>query len=151
MKRAYIGLCLLLATADQAIKALVRQCPDSEILFDVPHVVSIVHRRNTGAAFSLLAGRTALVTLLSAILLASVVWLFVRMIRPSRAAKLALAVLIGGGLGNTIDRVLLGSVTDYIRVLFISFPVFNFADICITLSIGVLLFLLLTGRLEERG
>ena len=150
MKR-YISLSLALTALDQAIKLLIRRLPRGSILFKIPHVLCITHRANTGAAFSLFAGRTAFVTLMSAALLVGVVWLFFRVMRPSRAAKLALAVLIGGGLGNMIDRVLLGSVTDYIRVLFINFPVFNFADICITMSIGVLLFLLLTGRLEERG
>lgn len=50
----------------------------------------------------------------------------------------SLSVLLGGGIGNLIDRVIWGGVTDYIRLLFIRFPVFNFADICITVSVAVL-------------
>ena len=151
MKRAYVGLCLSLVAVDQAIKALIRQSANSSLLFEIPHVASIVHRTNTGAAFSLFAGRTALITLISVALMALLLWLFLRIMRISREGKLALAVLTGGGIGNLIDRVLLGSVTDYIRLSFIDFPVFNLADILITVSIGALLLLILMGRLEEKG
>ena len=151
MKRVYIGLSLLMVAVDQAIKALIRQRPNGSVLFEIPHVASIVHRSNTGAAFSLFAGRTALITLVSVGLMALLLWLLLRAMRISQEGKLALALLVGGGLGNLIDRVLLGSVTDYIRLTFIDFPVFNFADILITVSIGFLLLLILTGRLEERG
>lgn len=151
MKRAYVGLCLLLVAADQAIKALIRQRPNGSVFFEIPHVVSIVHRRNTGAAFSLFAGRTALITFVSVALMAMLLWLLLKAMRISREGKLALAMLTGGGIGNLIDRVLLGSVTDYIRLSFIDFPVFNFADMLITVSIGALLLLTLMGRLEERG
>ena len=54
----------------------------------------------------------------------------------------SLSVLLGGGIGNLIDRVIWGGVTDYIRLLFIRFPVFNFADICITVSVAVLFVLI---------
>lgn len=151
MKRAYVGLCILLVALDQTIKALIRQRPNGSVFFEIPHVVSIVHRRNTGAAFSLLAGRTTLITLVSVALMTLLVWLFLRTMRISKEGKLALAVLIGGGIGNLIDRIAFGSVTDYIRLSFIDFPVFNFADILITVSIGALLLLTLMGRLEERG
>ena len=151
MKRTYVGLSLALAAADQAIKTMVRQRPNGSILFDIPHVVSIVHRTNTGAAFSLFAGRTALITLVSVVLMALLFWLFLKAMRISKEGKLALAVLTGGGIGNLIDRVMFASVTDYIRLSFIDFPVFNLADILITVSIGALLLLTLTGRIEERG
>lgn len=50
--------------------------------------------------------------------------------------------------GQLIDRLLLGGVTDYIHLLPVLLPVFNFADICITLSIGYLMIQMLRGRLE---
>ena len=57
--------------------------------------------------------------------------------------------MIGGGVGNLIDRIAYAGVTDYIRLLLFDFPIFNLADMAITGSIAVLLILLLTGRLEE--
>ena len=62
---------------------------------------------------------------------------------------LACLFLIGGGLGNLVDRILFGGVTDYIRLLFVRFPIFNFADVMITCSVFVLILLMMTNRLEE--
>ena len=52
----------------------------------------------------------------------------------------SLSVLLGGGIGNLIDRVIWGGVTDYIRLLFIRFPVFNFADVCVVIGAGMLIY-----------
>ena len=69
--------------------------------------------------------------------------------RLTKAASLACMTLIGGGVGNLIDRILFGGVTDYIHLLFLDFPIFNLADIAITCSVFVLILLLMTNRLEE--
>ena len=145
MKR--ICLPLAIAAADQLIKAAVRRLPLGKAFFRIPGVIELTHYENTGAAFSLFAGNPLAIALLTALLLA--VLLFVlRSLRLTRRAKLALLCLVGGGAGNLVDRVLFGAVTDYIHILPVRFPVFNFADICITLSIGYLLMLMLCGRLE---
>ena len=72
----------------------------------------------------------------------------------STPARLAISGLIGGGLGNLVDRILFGGVTDYIRLSLIRFPIFNFADICITVSVAALMLLLLfdhfNDKMEER-
>lgn len=145
-----IALSALLAAADQALKALIRTQPQGAVLFSVPPVLEITHRVNTGAAFSLLAGNPLLVTLLSAALLGALCAVMLRLLCPTRAARMALAFVIGGGAGNLIDRLVFGEVTDYIRLLFIRFPVFNLADVCITGGAALLMLLALTGRLEER-
>lgn len=147
--KAYVTLALALAALDQAVKALVRRAPAGSTLWTIPGVVAITPCSNTGAAFSLLAGRTAFIALFSVALLAAMLWLLLRTMRATRAAKTALACLVGGGIGNLVDRLAFGSVTDYVRLLFIDFPVFNLADVCVTASIGFMLLLLLTGRLEE--
>lgn len=141
-------LCVGAAACDQAVKALVRRAPLGTVFFELPGLMQILHCANTGAAFSVLSGHTALIALISLAILAALGALLVRLPLTRTAAR-TLALLLGGGLGNLIDRVLFGSVTDYIRVLFVDFPVFNLADICITLSVGMLLVLGLTDRLEE--
>ena len=143
-----ITLAALLAAADQALKALIRTHPQGAVLFSVPSILEITHRANTGAAFSLLAGNPLLVTLLSAALLAGLCAVMLRVLHPTRTARIALAFVIGGGAGNLIDRLLFGAVTDYVRLLFLRFPVFNLADISITVGVALLLLLAMTGRLE---
>lgn len=145
-----IALAALLAAADQALKAMIRTQPQGAVLFSVPPILEITHRANTGAAFSLLSGNPLLVTLLSAVLLAALCAVMLRLLRPTRTARIALAFVIGGGAGNLIDRLAFGEVTDYIRLLLVRFPVFNFADICITGGALLLMLLAMTGRLEGR-
>ena len=145
----YILLSAALAALDQLIKLFVRATPQGSLLLDLSPVFRLIHSANTGAAFSILTGRTALLALVSIALLGAL-WLFLRRMCLTSAGKLALATLFGGGIGNLIDRVLFGRVTDYISLSFIRFPVFNLADIFITVSVFALMLLLLTGRLEER-
>lgn len=139
----------LIAGCDQAIKAVIRRAPQGHVFFRLDGVVEFTHSTNTGAAFSMLSGRTALITALSALLLAALVIFVHRTMRLTRGARAALTCLIGGGVGNLIDRLFFAGVTDYIRILFFRFPVFNLADIMITLSIAALVVLLFTGRMEE--
>ena len=146
---AYILLAAVLASLDQLVKLFVRATPQGSLLLDLSPVLRLTHNTNTGAAFSLMTGRTALLALASIALLGAL-WLFLRRMRLATSGKLALAMLFGGGIGNLIDRVLFGKVTDYISLSFIEFPVFNLADIFITVSVFALMLLLLTGRLEER-
>ena len=114
----------------------------------LPGVLEITHCVNTGAAFSVLEGRTLLLAALSVLLLAGLIVFFMRSPELNTGTHVALGVLAGGGLGNLADRIVFGGVTDYIRLLFLPFPVFNLADICITCSILYLVFSLLTGRLD---
>ena len=134
---------------DQAIKSLIRLTPVGSTLFEVPGVFSLTHSINTGAAFSLFSGRPMLLAILSIGLLAAIIFYARKSLRLTKPARVALACMLGGGIGNQMDRVFLSGVTDYIRLLFIDFPVFNLADMAITLSVMLLLFLLLTDALEE--
>ncbi len=142
-------LCVFVAGCDLAIKTWVRHVPIGVTIFEVSGIVQIQRCENSGVAFSFLSGHTMLAALLSIMLLTLLCVLLMRL-HLTHLARHAIAVLLGGGIGNLLDRVLHGSVTDYIRVLFVDFPVFNFADICITLSVIALFILGMTNRLEEK-
>ena len=148
MKR-FVWLAIVLAALDQAIKAYVRTIPYGYTFFEVPGLVSLTHCVNTGAAFSILSGKTQFLVLVSVLLLGVIGVYVLRKMRLTKPACAALACVIGGGVGNLLDRAFLGGVTDYIRLLFIDFPVFNLADIAITGAVGVLMILLITDKLEE--
>ena len=101
----------------------------------IPHVVELRFVLNPGMAFSLLSGKQLfLIIATSAALLAVAYGLFFR----SRGKRLQQAALVlGGGIGNLIDRVLNGEVVDYINLLFMRFAVFNFADICVCVGVAL--------------
>jgi len=144
------GIIAIAVTAlDQIIKGYVRRIPWGKVFFEVNGLFSLEHCVNTGAAFSMLSGHTMLLAVVSLMLLAVIVVYVTKRMRLTMPARVAMECLIGGGLGNLWDRLFHSGVTDYIRLQFIDFPVFNLADMAITASIAVLLILLFTDALEE--
>ena len=94
--------------------------------------------KNTGAAFSLVQEHTWLLTLLSGVVSVALVVALAKKIIPHWWGMLSLALLLGGAVGNFLDRLLLGYVTDMFATTFMNVPVFNVADIGVVLG-GVLL------------
>lgn len=97
----------------------------------------IVHWNNTGAAFGLLPSAGIVFTLVAIAVTVAIVYYFPRVAEKQVAMRIALALQLGGAVGNLIDRVLIGTVTDFISVG--TFPVFNVADASITVGTALLL------------
>ena len=104
-------------------------------------VFSITHIRNDGAGWSILGGQTIfLIAFTSVVLVAILVYMVIKRKKIGTLEYLALSLVIGGGIGNLVDRfrMLIDSdftgVVDYIAVDFIDFPVFNFADMCVVVG-----------------
>ena len=151
MKKAkYFALRAILLGVDQAIKQAVRSIPEGMVFFRVSPFFELERVTNTGAAFSLFSSMQRIVVALTAALMVFLCVYLAREKTLSTPARLAVSGLIGGGMGNLIDRILFGGVTDYIKLLFMHFPIFNFADICVTLSVAALMFLLLWDQLNEK-
>lgn len=89
---------------------------------------------NEGAAFSMLASNPAVVALLSAALLVALGAVILWGRTLSLSLRLGLTAVWAGGVGNLLDRLMYGAVVDFIELRFLSFPIFNFADICVTLG-----------------
>ncbi len=118
--------------------------------------ISFFLTHNTGAAFSLGAGNSYLMTgLASLVTLALVAWVLKREAKlVSKVERVGLGFLFGGACGNLFDRFSQGRVTDFIEFTFINFPVFNCADIFIDVGIGLILIAMLSepsSRVCERG
>lgn len=108
--------------------------------------VEIVHTHNNGVAFGLLGGSHVYLTVALALLVVlAIVFTAVRL--GSGPTWLPVGMILGGALGNVIDRLRLGSVTDFIK-LPLGWPPFNVADACIT--IGVIVLALLLSRPPHR-
>ncbi len=102
----------------------------------IPGVLHLVYERNTGVAFSVLSGGGALVYVATGVALAALIAFLLA--RPERRLLwLPTGMLIGGAIGNLIDRVAHGSVIDFIELP--HWPVFNVADISITFGVIILL------------
>ncbi len=112
----------------------------------VGDLVRLTYARNSGIAFSLLAGHGLPLYVFSIIAAVAVVALFARHSHLSLARQLSLALILGGAIGNLIDRVRTGQVVDFILLSWgrHEFPVFNVADMAVTC--GVVLFALVWTR-----
>lgn len=132
-----LGIAALVGI-DQLIKAwAIAVLEPMGVLPLIPHVVELRFVLNQGMAFSLLSGKQLLlIVATSAALLAVAYGLFFRS-RGKWLQQLAFILVLGGGIGNLIDRVLNGEVVDYINLLFMRFAVFNFADICVCVGVGL--------------
>jgi len=105
--------------------------------------VHLVHVRNTGVAFSLFSGGGTLVLVFTLAALGLLILYFLR--RPDRPwLWLPTGMLTGGAIGNLIDRIANGAVTDFIKLP--HWPAFNVADMSITFGVLVLLWVLEWGR-----
>ena len=115
----------------------------------IPHVVELRFVLNQGMAFSLLSGRQLfLIIATSAALLLVAYGLFFRS-RGKYLQQAALILVLGGGIGNLIDRVLNGEVVDYINLLFMRFAVFNFADICVCVGVALWVLVIFLDELHS--
>ena len=124
-----IAACI---AADQAVKLyVVSHLALHESAPLLPGVVELLYIQNTGGGFSILAGHTWLLTILTAALMAGVAALMVKRVFPHPLAMWSMATILGGGLGNLIDRVRLGYVVDMFNFQFMDYPVFNVADILV--------------------
>jgi len=95
---------------------------------------------NTGAAFSSFSGNTFLLTVVTSVILAGCLILLLSRKIKSNFMNICLLLIVAGGLGNLIDRIMYGFVVDFIEPLFIDFAVFNFADCCITVGAFLMIF-----------
>ena len=135
-RRSILLIAVLILLVDQVSKAAASHwlsvgTTDSLI----PGLLSLQLVHNTGAAFSLFTGFTNLLGVLSlAVSVGVTVWICRHRVVPIWQA-LALAFLLGGTLGNGIDRWRLGHVVDFLALIPIDFPIFNAADVAINLAL----------------
>lgn len=131
-----IAAAFTLALCDQVIKSVVTaKIPKGTHIDVIKGVIGLTYTRNTGAAFSIFSDSTLALSIVTLIMLiALVVYLFLSGFE-SRTFNIAAAMILGGGTGNLIDRFAKGYVVDYIETLFIDFPIFNFADILVTVGV----------------
>ncbi|WP_192986925.1 signal peptidase II [Carnobacterium mobile] len=126
---------------DQWTKYLtVTHIPLHDVVEVVPGVLSWMYLQNSGAAWSILEGQMWFFYLITLVVVGVIIYYLQKYGKNSRLLSIALAFILAGAVGNFIDRLRIEYVVDMIRLEFIDFPIFNVADM--SLSIGVALMLL---------
>ena len=147
-----ITVASLIVIIDQITKAIVRaNIPFGGRWMPIEWLepyFRFVHWENTGAAFGLFQQGGVLFAILAVIVAVFIVVYYPQVPKDAVLMRVALAMQMGGALGNLIDRIVFGPVTDFISVL--RFPVFNIADSSITVGVGVLIFGLWQMEKQEK-
>jgi signal peptidase II len=142
-----IAIAVAVVGFDRLTKLWITDALDrGEVIHVIPGLLSIVHVRNPGAAFGLLAGaaspwREIALVAVSASAVLGFAWMLNRMPRDAVAERTATAAVIGGALGNLYDRIVYGEVVDFVDVYVGTWhwPAFNVADSAITIGIAILI------------
>jgi signal peptidase II len=146
-RRVDLWLALGIVVVDQITKAIVRSTlPLYESVAVVPNLLNFTHVRNTGAAFGLLNAvdfplKTPLLAVVATAALIAVGGYAAGLAHHQRVARTGLALIIGGAAGNLIDRIVAGSVVDFVDVYWRSyhFWAFNVADSAITIGVAMMI------------
>lgn len=120
--------------------------PSFPLWKDVLHFTFV---KNEGAAFGILKDQRWIFMIFSTLAIVGMMVYLFKFPPKSRWMQVSLAMLIGGGIGNMIDRLLLGYVIDFIDFTLIDFAVFNVADSFVTVGAALMIFLLLKEAFEE--
>ena len=141
------GLVLgVVLVVDQVTKAIVRASMNVGERHEILPFLHLVRARNEGIAFGALAGGgTVVIAILAAALIGLVVYFVTN--STKRLAWLPTGLLLGGAIGNIIDRVRIGGVTDFVQ--FPHWPAFNVADMAITAGVVALVFAI--DASDDRG
>ena len=145
----YVGVAAVAVVLDQLTKAWARTALAADPASFIPGILNLQLVMNTGAAFSIGSGSTWVFVLLALVICAGCTWWVIREKEMGLALACALGAVAGGGVGNLIDRVAAGEVTDFFATAFIDFPVFNVADIFVTC--GVVIAFVLVWREDAKA
>lgn len=114
----------------------------------IKNVFNITYVKNTGASFGMLSGARWFFVALTVFLIAAIIYYIIKNKVTSKLFMLSAAFVIGGGIGNLIDRVLTGAVVDFFDFCLINFAIFNVADCFVV--VGVILMAIYFIRDEAR-
>ena len=155
IKRVLRGLVQLCAMAglvllDQHLKNVAAQtlkAGDTVVL--IPGFLGLHYTENTGAAFSLFSSSTQTLSIVTLIALGAALVALFTVKKKALIYDICVPLIIAGGGSNLLDRFTRGYVIDYIRTLFVDFPIFNFADSLITCACFALIIYLIVEMVRE--
>lgn len=149
-------LCYFLATVivliDQVIKVFISL--NMKIYESIPVIKNffyITYVRNDGAAFSILQNKTYLLLLVAFLVLSFILCYINKQEKFSKIEAIAFGFLLGGIIGNFVDRLLYGQVIDYLdfKLFGYDYPVFNFADSMIVIGVFVLVYIIFRSDVDD--
>jgi len=135
---AAIAFILSIIIADQAVKSwALNYLSEVDTIPLIKDVFHLTYAENTGAAFSILSGKRWFFIIMTVVTVIVIAYLLKKGFFKGRLAAAACCMVIGGAIGNLIDRIVHGFVVDLFDFCLINFPIFNVADIFLTVGGGL--------------
>ncbi|MNB80165.1 Lipoprotein signal peptidase [compost metagenome] len=147
----YYLIALIMFLLDQGTKYLIStRLAINEQIPVIGNFFVITSHRNRGAAFSILQNQRWFLVVVTIVVLAGIVWYMNKLKNTRRLLSTGLGLVLGGAVGNFLDRALTGEVVDFLMFNFGSytFPIFNVADSCIVIGVALII---LDSLLDMRG
>lgn len=144
------GIVLII---DQIIKLIITHSLKLyQVIKVIPHFFSICYVKNTGAAFSIFENNTLFLTIISIIVIIILDIMIRKEKNLTKGNCIALGLIMGGIFGNLVDRILRHYVIDFLsfRIIRYDFPIFNIADIGITVGVGLLIISLFFEKEDKK-
>lgn len=137
-----ILVAIIAVALDQALKrwivATLGPEPMTKFIPLIGEDIRLAYSHNTGIAFSLFQGKSDILTIVALVIITGAIYLYITQLpNRRRLIQIAMGLILGGALGNVIDRIRLGYVVDFIQVGW--FPIFNLADSAITVGAALLM------------
>lgn len=148
---AHLLVCLILVLIDQATKVLARAHLKTAPLALWDGVFELHYHENRGSIWGILQGKVDVLLIASLFIFVLLIYVYVKMPKTKVYAPLfwVLVVMVAGAIGNTIDRVFFGFVTDFLYFKLINFPIFNVADCYLTVCAFLTVLLVFTKYQDD--
>ncbi|MGO2961707.1 MAG: signal peptidase II [Carnobacterium maltaromaticum] len=151
MMIVYYALAAVILVIDQITKYLVVNNIDLyEVKEVIPGILSWMYIRNTGAAWSILEGQMWFFYIITFAVVIAVIYIMQKYAKGNWLFSLGLSLILAGALGNFIDRLRLGYVVDMIRLDFMNFPIFNVADMSLSIGVAVIILYVLLDEKNKK-
>ena len=146
-------LTIMIIILDQTTKyAAIKQLKNQRPIVIIENFFQLNYVENRGAAFGILQGKRGLFLIITIIVIFVITFYLIKYYNQTNTlTRISFAMLIGGAVGNLIDRIRFGYVVDFISLKLINkydFPVFNIADTCVLISTLFIVYLVMFDKLE---
>ena len=149
----YYIIALVVFVLDQATKWVVVK--NMELGQSIPIIEGVFHftsHRNRGAAFGILQDQRWFFIVITLLVVGGIIYYLRSLGKDNPRVSLALSLILGGAVGNFLDRLLFGEVVDFLDFTLINYPIFNIADSAIVIGVGLMIWdTILEMKRERRG
>lgn len=148
--KTFIPIIVLVAVSQIIRAKIISSLKPVGSLNFIPGFIRLHYLENTGAAFGSFSGGTAFLAVFTGIIIVVGIWYLLSGKIKTNFEFISVLIVISGGLGNLVERILYGYVTDYFEFTFVDFAVFNFSDSLVTVGAILIVISVIIDSIKEK-